>query len=75
MPFELESSILLILLEVNAKAKQELKATYAHNTPNTQKLFSLTLGQRLTEATKINMSLSTLGNVISALVDGNNIEN
>eukprot|EP00039_Didymoeca_costata_P008337 m.110559 g.110559 ORF g.110559 m.110559 type:complete len:711 (-) comp14043_c0_seq3:1689-3821(-) len=27
-------------------------------------------GQRLTEATKINMSLSTLGNVISALVDG-----
>jgi kinesin family protein 3/17 len=27
-------------------------------------------GQRLKEATKINLSLSTLGNVISALVDG-----
>lgn len=27
-------------------------------------------GQRLREATKINLSLSTLGNVISALVDG-----
>lgn len=27
-------------------------------------------GQRLAEATKINLSLSTLGNVISALVDG-----
>merc|ERR1712242_280422 len=28
------------------------------------------VGQRLKEATKINLSLSTLGNVISALVDG-----
>lgn len=28
------------------------------------------MGQRLKEATKINLSLSTLGNVISALVDG-----
>lgn len=27
-------------------------------------------GQRLKEATKINLSLSTLGNVISSLVDG-----
>lgn len=27
-------------------------------------------GQRLHEATKINLSLSTLGNVISSLVDG-----
>ena len=27
-------------------------------------------GKRLREATKINLSLSTLGNVISALVDG-----
>ena len=27
-------------------------------------------GQRLKEATQINLSLSTLGNVISALVDG-----
>lgn len=27
-------------------------------------------GQRLKEATKINLSLATLGNVISALVDG-----
>jgi hypothetical protein len=27
-------------------------------------------GQRLVEATKINLSLTTLGNVISALVDG-----
>ena len=27
-------------------------------------------GQRLKEATKINLSLSALGNVISALVDG-----
>ena len=27
-------------------------------------------GQRLKEATKINLSLSTLGNVISALIDG-----
>jgi len=29
-----------------------------------------TLGIRFKEATKINLSLSTLGNVISALVDG-----
>ena len=28
------------------------------------------LGERLKEATKINLSLSALGNVISALVDG-----
>ena len=29
-------------------------------------------GERLKEATKINLSLSALGNVISALVDGKN---
>ena len=33
-------------------------------------LYHSDIGQRLKEATKINLSLSTLGNVISALVDG-----
>jgi hypothetical protein len=33
-------------------------------------LFSGATGERLKEATKINLSLSALGNVISALVDG-----
>jgi VanZ family protein len=32
--------------------------------------FGLLQGTRLKEATKINLSLSALGNVISALVDG-----
>ena len=34
--------------------------------------FFLNEGERLKEATKINLSLSALGNVISALVDGKN---
>jgi Kinesin motor domain len=33
-------------------------------------LYYLIQGERLKEATKINLSLSALGNVISALVDG-----
>lgn len=33
-------------------------------------LFTGATGDRLKEATKINLSLSALGNVISALVDG-----
>jgi hypothetical protein len=33
-------------------------------------LCCITTGDRLKEATKINLSLSALGNVISALVDG-----
>jgi kinesin family protein 3/17 len=35
-------------------------------------IFFIYVGERLKEASKINLSLSALGNVISALVDGKN---
>ena len=38
--------------------------------PSLTKLCCVLQGDRLKEATKINLSLSALGNVISALVDG-----
>ena len=44
--------------------------TYVHLYESVHTCTCIYLGERLKEATKINLSLSALGNVISALVDG-----
>lgn len=60
--------ILLLVVTVHPTVRSFLRRSSLQGSERQGKTGAT--GQRLKEATKINLSLSTLGNVISALVDG-----